>query len=154
MKRVLRNPGNLLVVLGCAAATIAYVLDAQARSRSIENLAFIVPLAVAVLALCLLVLFTQQEPAENAKTKGAEKPRGGAANAALPYYCFGAFVAYVLSIPHLGFDVANMIFVALFVWLQSRRQPLRALLFGLVFGLGAAWVFQTILPYRLPMTLL
>lgn len=155
MKRVLDNFGDLLFVLACAVATIAYVVDAQAKSRSVENLAFIIPLAVAILALCLLVAIIRLRATPNSgEAEEAVQPKEGAANAALPFYCFGLLVAYVLAIPHIGFDVANVVFVALFVWLQATRQPVRALLFGALFGLGAAWIFQTILPYRLPMTLL
>lgn len=155
MKRFLEKFGDLLVVSACAAATIVYVVDAQAKSRSVENLAFIVPLAIAILGLCLLVAVTRRRPAGAAgEAEATTQSEGGAANAALPFYCFGLLVAYVLSIPHIGFDLANMVFVALFVWLQAARQPLHALLFGALFGLGAAWAFQMILPYRLPMTLL
>lgn len=155
MKRLLEKFGDLFFVLACAAATIAYVVDAQAKSRSVENLAFIVPLAIAILGLCLLLATMRWRASGTAgEAEGVTRSEGSAANAALPFYCFGLLVAYVLSIPHIGFDLANMVFVALFVWLQAARQPLHALLFGALFGLGAAWAFQMILPYRLPMTLL
>ena len=64
------------------------------------------------------------------------------------------FIAYVLSLDFLGFDVGTMLFIAGFLLLQGERRIKWIAGYSLSFSLLTALFFSTMLPYPMPMLLL
>jgi len=139
------RPGDLLVLLALAALTLAYGIDAVGASTSILNLILVLPLTVIVLLLCSVQFVIDiARPA-------AARPREPVRDS-LPVMLL--FAAYVLSLGWLGFDVGTFLFLCVFLWVHGERRPAWVVGYAFVFASFAAFFFQAMLPYPMPMLIL
>lgn len=138
---------DLLVLIGLALFSSWYLWEAWTASSQIENLIFILPIALLALILCSIEfikqLFIKKEKAE---------PALDSALAVFPVMVL--FAVYVLSLEWLGFDLGTVLFVAAFLLLQGERRPIWLIAYSLVFGALVALFFSNMLPYPMPMTFL
>ncbi|WP_409522540.1 tripartite tricarboxylate transporter TctB family protein [Nitrincola sp. MINF-07-Sa-05] len=139
--------GHLGMLLGLAGFTIWYLSDAIRVSSSVPNLLLILPVATAVLILCLAELLislwrkTLFEAVDDEPVKEI-----------LPIVLL--FSAYVLTLPWLGFDLGTVLFVAIFLRMKQETNWWMVIGYSLTFGLATALFFAFMLPYPMPMTFL
>ncbi|MCP1313340.1 MULTISPECIES: tripartite tricarboxylate transporter TctB family protein [unclassified Halomonas] len=141
-----RDYGDLLVLMALACFTLWYLMDAISVSSQVQNLLLILPLSLLVLAIIALEFVLRLKHGTLLRASSEEEPL----YRTLPVV--GLFAAYVLSLETLGFDIATVAFIALFLVLKGERNWLLLAGFSVAFGLGTAFFFSQMLPY--PMTLL
>lgn len=141
-----RDYGDFLVLIGLASFTLWYLLDAISVSAQPQNLLLILPLSVIVLLIIAIELVLRLKHGTLFSISADVEPL----HHTLPVVVL--FGAYVLSLETLGFDVANVLFIALFLILKGERNWLVLVGFSAAFGLAVAFFFSQMLPY--PMTLL
>ncbi|RUR37758.1 tripartite tricarboxylate transporter TctB family protein [Vreelandella populi] len=141
-----RDYGDFLVLIGLASFTLWYLLDAISVSAQPQNLLLILPLSVIVLSIIAIELVLRLKQGTLFSIAADEEPL----HQTLPVVVL--FGAYVLSLETLGFDVATVLFIALFLILKGERNWLAVVGFSAAFGLAVAFFFSQMLPY--PMTLL
>ncbi|RUR55065.1 tripartite tricarboxylate transporter TctB family protein [Vreelandella populi] len=141
-----RDYGDFLVLIGLASFTLWYLMDAISVSAQPQNLLLILPLSVIVLSIIAIELVLRLKQGTLFSIAADEEPL----HQTLPVVVL--FGAYVLSLETLGFDVATVLFIALFLILKGERNWLAVVGFSAVFGLSVAFFFSQMLPY--PMTLL
>ena len=156
--------GDLVLLATLAVFVTVYCVDAIRASTDILNLILVLPLAVALVALCLVQgAITLRErrgigspgPLAEADRKPAVEPAAADAPppaAVLPIV--GIFTAYVLTLPWLGFDVGSCLFLAAFLWMNGERRWIRLAVYSIGFGLLIAAFFSRMLTYPMPMLLL
>ncbi|MGP9798951.1 tripartite tricarboxylate transporter TctB family protein [Halomonas sp. 86] len=141
-----RDYGDFLVLIGLASFTLWYLLDAISVSAQPQNLLLILPLSVIVLSIIAIELALRLKQGTLFSIAADEEPL----HQTLPVVVL--FGAYVLSLETLGFDVATVLFIALFLILKGERNWLAVVGFSAAFGFAVAFFFSQMLPY--PMTLL
>jgi hypothetical protein len=129
-----------------------YLWDTWQASTQIYNLIFVLPLAVAILLLCLLTFVRELLAASPVPDLPSEQQNEDAEASTLPTVLL--FVGYVLTLPWLGFDVGTFVFVALFLRLAGEKKWPWALGYGLAFAVTSALFFSYMLPYPMPLLLL
>ncbi len=134
---------DLTVLLGLAGLVIWYFLDARNASSHVLNLVLILPLTGVTLALCVLQ-FCRQFWGECSAYSEAEPVRQ-----VFPIVIL--FMAYILTLPWLGFDVGTGIFIAASLWTHGERRLPWVLGYSVCFASLAALVFAAMLPYPMPM---
>ncbi|KAA0013779.1 tripartite tricarboxylate transporter TctB family protein [Billgrantia pellis] len=144
-----RDYGDLLVLMALAGFTLWYLMDAIRVSSAVQNLLLILPLSFVVLAIVLLEVVLRLKDGTLFQRQGEE---GEPLFRTLPVV--GLFAAYVISLATLGFDVATVVFVALFLLLKGERNWLLLGGYSLVFGFGVAFFFAEMLPYPMHMLVL
>ncbi|MCE8021111.1 tripartite tricarboxylate transporter TctB family protein [Halomonas sp. MCCC 1A11036] len=144
-----RDYGDLLVLMALAGFTLWYLLDAIRVSSAVQNLLLILPLSLVVLAIVLLEVMLRLKHGTLFQRQGEE---GEPLYRTLPVV--GLFAAYVISLETLGFDVATVVFVALFLLLKGERNWLLLGGYSLAFGFGVALFFAEMLPYPMHMLVL
>jgi hypothetical protein len=143
---------HALFLCAIAGSVIWYFLDARAASDDIQNLGLIGPVSAAIVVLCALSL-RETIRIEAGPTRSPLRP-------ALPWrFAFrimgtmALLGAYVLSMDHLGFDLATWLYItATLAFLGERRWWM----LGLVPLLVAAFVvyaFASILQTPIPLLL-
>lgn len=147
MRLLSQRSADFAVVVLLALFVGWYAFDAYSASSQPENLILIIPIASIALVLCLLELARQTKQRGTENEKKAESVKD-----VLPV--IGLFSAYVLSLETLGFDVATMLFVGAFLWVQKERRMVWLIGYSVVFGLLMSTFFAQMLPYPMPMTLL
>lgn len=147
MNKTKKDVGQLCMLLGLAGFTLWYLSDAIRVSFTTPNLLLILPVAVAVLILCIAELVMNLkngnlfEPVEDEPIKEI-----------LPIIVL--FAVYVLTLPWLGFDLGSILFVAIFLRMKNERNWFWVLGYSISFGLAIALFFALMLPYPMPMTFL
>ncbi|WP_417578936.1 tripartite tricarboxylate transporter TctB family protein [Nitrincola sp.] len=147
MNKTKKDVGQLCMLLGLAGFTLWYLSDAIRVSFTTPNLLLILPVAVAVLILCITELVMNLkngnlfEPVEDEPIKEI-----------LPIIVL--FAVYVLTLPWLGFDLGSILFVAIFLRMKNERNWFWVLGYSISFGLAIALFFALMLPYPMPMTFL
>lgn len=134
----------VLFILAGLAAT--YAIDAYRASAHILNLILVLPVTVIVLLLCA-IQFVVAAPRIREPDNEAEPVRQ-----ILPVMLL--FVAYVISLEWLGFDVGTFIFIAAFLWLHGERRWPWVIGYALAFATLLALFFSMMLPYPMPMLVL
>ncbi|MDQ7730386.1 tripartite tricarboxylate transporter TctB family protein [Halomonas sp. SpR8] len=145
MSEYKRDYGDFIVLMGLAGFTLWYLSDAIRVSASTQNLLLILPLSIIVLVIIAFELILRIKHGSLFRRSEEEPLRQ-----TLPVV--GLFAAYVMSLEILGFDIATVVFLALFLILKGERNWLLLGGFSVAFGLGVAFFFSQMLPY--PMTLL
>ncbi len=138
---------DLLVVIGLASFTLWYLLDAWSASSQAENLIFILPIALITLVMCVLELAQQWQQGVTPDHEEREPTK-------ISGPIIGVFALYVIALEWLGFDLATVLFIATFLWLQGETRWLWIVSYSLCFGMLAALFFSHMLPYPMPMSLL
>lgn len=147
MNKTQKDVGQLCMLLGLAGFTLWYLSDAIRVSFTTPNLLLILPVAVAVLILCVAELVISLwrgdlfEPVDDDPIKEI-----------LPIIVL--FAVYVLTLPWLGFDLGTILFVAIFLRMKNERNWFWVLGYSISFGLAIALFFALMLPYPMPMTFL
>ncbi|QEW07357.1 tripartite tricarboxylate transporter TctB family protein [Nitrincola iocasae] len=147
MNKTQKDVGQLCMLLGLAGFTLWYLSDAIRVSFTTPNLLLILPVAVAVLILCVAELVISLwrgdlfEPVDDDPIKEI-----------LPIIVL--FAVYVLTLPWLGFDLGSILFVAIFLRMKNERNWFWVLGYSISFGLAIALFFALMLPYPMPMTFL
>lgn len=144
-----RDCGDLLVLMALAGFTLWYLLDAIRVSSAVQNLLLILPLSLVVLVIVLLeVALRLKQGTLLTRPEGEGEPL----HRTLPVV--GLFAAYVVSLETLGFDVATVLFIALFLVMKGERNWLLLGGYSLTFGFGVAFFFAQMLPYPMHMLVL
>jgi putative tricarboxylic transport membrane protein len=152
MQKIMRKNlvADLMVLIALALLTGWYLYDAYSASTHVMNLILIVPLSSAIFVLCSIEFVAQlRAPASPASGELPEEPP---LMSMVPVILL--FIAYVLSLDFLGFDVGTMLFIAGFLLLQGERSIKWIAGYSLSFSLLTALFFSTMLPYPMPMLLL
>lgn len=151
---------HLLFVTFLLAFVVWYIWTAAAASPTFSNLILIGPIGAAAGALLIYIgaieIFGQ---AEAAGAFSAQRETSGSAaqhrfrSGSLPTIAalMGMFGAFVVVIPHIGFDIATFLFVAATLWLLGERRIL--VLLSLALGIAAALSLAalTLLTFPMPM---
>lgn len=137
---------DLAVLVILAGLVGYYCVDAMLASTDILNLIFVLPVAVIVLALCLLQ-FVLAVP-KLREPIAAPEP----ASAVVPVIVL--FAAYVLALPWFGFDTGTFLFLSAYLWLHGERRWSRLLAYSFTFALSLSLFFSQMLPFPMPMLLL
>ncbi|QTF90906.1 tripartite tricarboxylate transporter TctB family protein [Halomonas sp. BM-2019] len=143
-----RDYGDLLVLMALAGFTLWYLMDAIRVSSAVQNLLLILPLSLVVLGIVLLELAMRWRQGTLLARPEADEPLFKT----LPVVAL--FAAYVISLETLGFDIATVLFIALFLVMKGERNWPLLVAFSLAFGFGVAFFFAYMLPYPMPMLLL
>jgi putative tricarboxylic transport membrane protein len=110
------------------------------------NLILVVPVAVAILALCLA-----QFVLGVSKLRAEEEPKEPVSDV-VPITLL--FAAYILTLPWLGFDVGTSLFIAVCLWWHGERRWPWVLAYSISFAFALAYFFSSVLPYPMPMLIL
>ncbi|WP_252106349.1 MULTISPECIES: tripartite tricarboxylate transporter TctB family protein [unclassified Halomonas] len=143
-----RDYGDFLVLMALACFTLWYLWDAYSVSASPQNLLLILPLSLVVLVIIVLELGLRVKHRTLFRPSDEDEPL----YKTLPVV--GLFAAYVLSLETLGFDIATVAFIALFLVLKGERNVWLLAGFSAAFGLGSVYFFSQMLPYPMTLTLL
>jgi p-aminobenzoyl-glutamate transporter AbgT len=146
--------GELLLVIGVAAASLLYLFDARAASLSPQNLLLIQPLTVVVVAICLYLAFRIVRPklvegpvTGDQRAQSIAKRYGDEIKIGLMLALMGA---YVFSLETIGMDVATFVFIAAALLLQGERRWHVVLPISAALALLIVWAFGLMTPF--PMT--
>lgn len=141
-----RRLADCLVLVALAAFALWYLFDTFQASSRVTNLIFILPVGVALLALCALeaVRLLRAPVAEEEPT---EEPENIVATGKV----IALFSAYVLSAEPIGFDLATCLFVALYLLMKGERRYGIVAAYALLFGNLVPLFFARMLPYPMPM---
>jgi putative tricarboxylic transport membrane protein len=137
---------DLLVLLVLASLVILYGYDTYTASRDVLNLILVLPVIAIVFSLCLVQFVIELRDVK------AETPVRESVADVAPV--IGLFVAYVLTLQWLGFDIGTMLFVAAFLWLHGERRWHWLIGYSMSLSFGLALFFSAMLPYPMPMLLL
>jgi putative tricarboxylic transport membrane protein len=137
---------DLAVLLLLAGLVTVYCVDAIRASTEILNLILVVPVAVAILALCLA-----QFVLGVSKLRAEEEPKEPVSDV-VPITLL--FAAYILTLPWLGFDVGTSLFIAVCLWWHGERRWPWVLAYSISFAFALAYFFSSVLPYPMPMLIL
>jgi putative tricarboxylic transport membrane protein len=137
---------DLSVLLVLAGLIALYWWDARQASGHIINLILIAPLSICLLVLCVIEFVAQlrgkQPSAQDIEPFSSVWP------------VMVLFIAYVVSLPWLGFDVGTSLFIGAFLGVHGERRVLLLVAYSLSFGFLVALFFSNMLPYPMPMLLL
>lgn len=147
MKKLQKDFGHVLMLLGLSGFTLWYLSDAIRASFTTPNLLLILPVAVAVLILCAAELMISAYKKELFQPVDDEPVAD-----ILPIILL--FGGYVLSLPWLGFDLGTILFVAIFLRMKNEQRWFWVLGYSITFGIAIALFFAVMLPYPMPMTFL
>lgn len=150
--------GHVLFVLGIGGWVSWYFLDAYHASSTVTNLILIAPASALALCLCGLILFrrlrdacTAPDAVEPEAPAEAETPAGASG---LTRYRPVAFIVlfglYIVGLETIGYDVASWLFIAASLVLAGERRPLTVIVYSLLFGSLAVWLFGLMTPYPMP----
>lgn len=137
---------DFLVLLALAGIVIWYLFDAYTASSHFANLILILPISILVLILCVIEFIRQ--------LRGSHAPPPGLDPIASMLPVILLFVAFVLSLEWLGFDVGTFAFIAVFLWLHGERRIVWILGYSLSFAMLMSLFFSAMLPYPMPMLIL
>ncbi len=133
----------VLVALAIAGFSIVYVTSAYMGSSRIQNVIFIIPMAVLIVLLTLVLLSrsfrSRKNPLEVSEAPVAATPKEGTAPLGIAGMMFGLIV-YAAVIPWLGFDVASILYMAGCLWVQGERRPIVVIAFSVLFSLAITWL--------------
>ena len=137
---------DILVLLALTSVVIWYLFDAYQASSHFANLILILPVSILVLILCLIEFISQ--------LRGLHQPPPDLdpISSMLPVIIL--FIAFVLSLEWLGFDVGTFAFIAAFLWLHGERRIVWILGYSISFALLMSLFFSAMLPYPMPMLIL
>jgi len=141
-----RRLADLGVLLLLASLVGLYCFDAIRASTDILNLILVLPITAILLALCLAQFVVSLRSPQQVVTE--EEPVAEIAPVV------GLFVAYVVSLHWLGFDVGTCLFLLVFLWLQGERRRLWLLGYSVGFAFSLSLFFSKMLPYPMPMLVL
>lgn len=152
MRLLSQRSADFAVVIVLALFVCWYSWDAYRASSAVENLVLIAPIAFVALVLCLMefvrqIIAKSPIPQEKSSSNGENDLKS-----VLPIIAL--FTVYVLSLETLGFDIATILFVGLFLWIQKERRLIWLVGYSVAFGLLMSTFFAQMLPYPMPMTLL
>lgn len=171
-----RAAGDLVVLAVLAVGIVSYCVDAIRASTAVLNLILVLPLSIAVFALCFAAFLislresrvrdpgtaspealaatvpASADPPESAAAPASVRPAAAPGSDMLRV--IGLFTVYVLTLPWLGFDVGTSLFIAGFLWLHGERRWPWLLGYSIGFGFLTALFFSGMLPYPMPMLLL
>jgi hypothetical protein len=145
---------HLGFVLFLAAVMVAYLLDARGVSLKTNNLLMLQPAVMIGLVLCLIVLPQCFHPVDDDRRPAPDRTPTDYGELLRVGLLAGAFLAFVLSMERVGFDVAAWAFVTFGLWLCGERKVLALTLFPLVFTAIVVAAFRWILPYPFPTVIL
>lgn len=141
--------GSILLALFLGMAMAAYALSVFEHARRVTDWLLIVPVAVLGIATLAVAALDdwRQGRLGRAPARGEGDGKIGAALVVL-------VLAYVGSIPWVGFDVATAIFIALALVLQGERRlkvvlPVSLLTAGLL-----VWLFRHVMGIPVPSSLI
>jgi len=135
---------DLIVLALLAGGTMLYCIDAAQASTGVLNLILVLPVSLIVLVLCSIQFFIGKPSDESVHQQSF--------TSVAPVV--GLFVAYVISLPWLGFDIGTAIFVGAFLALHGERRWVWVLGYSISFALVLSLFFSKMLPYPMPMLLL
>jgi hypothetical protein len=130
-----------------------YCCDAALAQASVSNLIMILPASLAALALYLTIAvgcFRVVGPAEPPEPLRKPLALGLAAKIAA---AMALLVAYAVSAPWIGFDVASFTYVFATLVLLGERRPLALVLIPGLFCVSVIYVFGTVMATPLPLLL-
>lgn len=152
MRLLSQRSADFAVVIVLALFVCWYSWDAYRASSEVENLVLIAPIAFVALVLCSMEFVRQiiaKPPITQEKSSSKDE---NDLKSVLPIIAL--FTVYVLSLETLGFDIATILFVGLFLWIQKERRLIWLVGYSVAFGLLMSTFFAQMLPYPMPMTLL
>ncbi len=146
-----RRTADLLVILALAGLVAVYGYATLSASTAVLHVILVLPLAIVTLLLCafevLRLLLRPAKPDEAEESSESETIADSGLVIVL-------FIAYVASLPWLGFDVGTCVFIAAFLRLHGEKRWAWLIAYSLVLGLGLALVFSAVFPYPMPLVLL
>ena len=137
---------DFVVLLALSSLVIWYLFDAYNASSHFANLILILPISILVLLLCLIEFISQ--------LRGLHEPPPDLEPMASMLPVILLFVAFVLSLEWLGFDVGTFAFICAFLWLHGERRIVWILAYSISFALLMSLFFSAMLPYPMPMLIL
>ena len=137
---------DFVVLLALSSLVIWYLFDAYSASSHFANLILILPVSILVLVLCLIEFISQ--------LRGLHEPPPDLDPIASMLPVILLFVAFVLSLEWLGFDVGTFAFICAFLWLHGERRIIWILAYSISFALLMSLFFSAMLPYPMPMLIL
>ena len=146
LKFTRHQQADLLVLLALSGLVVWYLCDAYNASSHFANLILILPVSILVLVLCLIEFVSQ--------LRGSHAPPPDLDPIASMLPVIFLFIAFVLSLEWLGFDVGTFVFIAAFLWIHGERRIIWILAYSISFALLMSIFFSAMLPYPMPMLLL
>lgn len=125
-----------------------YLIETLSVSTDFQNWLLIAPASLLGLGIYLFII--------GAEVLGAGPDPKAPARAGRPpldvrVLAFMALVGlYVISMPFIGFDTASVLFLVAALRLQGERRWPLVIGYSAVVGLGAAWVFKSMLSVPVP----
>jgi hypothetical protein len=151
------KPGRLIVMWGHLALVAAivgvilyYWLDVRSVSLRPTNLLMIEPGAIFALLMAALVL----PQCFRRVPEGAEDAPEDLGALGRVFALMGTFIAFVLSLEKVGFDIATFAFMVIALFICGERNWLLNLGFSAAFTLFIVWGYGAITPFPFPLTLL
>lgn len=143
-------PGHVALLLIFGGFTAWYVYDAWSASSRIENLILIAPVAV-VIAICLA---TQVAGLALGSVAAALETKTRPPLDRSVLWLMAAFVAYVVSLMFVGFDVATFFFVLVSCWMLGERRPLVLVIYAAAVSVVCVVLFASIQPIPFERTII
>lgn len=148
------DAGHLAVATGLIGWCVWYVYDTVTVARRFDNLAMVVLVAFVALLLYLIIVaqeFLAPPSPAGAGERGAADGAGGRSAKRLRVAAMMILlVGYVALLPHLGFDAATFVFVALSLVMQGERRIWVAILYAAVFSAVVTLGFVLLVPFPVP----
>jgi hypothetical protein len=142
--------GHLALIAGIAGLVIYYWLDVRSVSLRPTNLLMIQPGALFALLMAALVV----PQCFHRVPEGEEPERESLGTLGRVFALMAAFVAFALSLEHVGFDIGTFVFMAVGLFICGERNWLLNLGFSAAFTVFIVWGYGAITPFPFPLTLL
>jgi len=151
---------HLAFATAMAIVIVAYLLNVRSVSTNIMNTIFVQPVGLIAISIYLFIAFHCFRPetpelaiAQQAEALEAEEGDG------LPetLRVVGMMVAlglYACSLNLLGFDIATWLFALVAMFICGERNAIKLVFFPIILGFGVVYLFQYIIPFPMPMSII
>ena len=159
-KKLLSKKGMNYVAIALLASIVTiYAVDTYQASSEFINLILVFPLVLAILILLAVVAlkeFRRVEVVQVELESLDERPEAPevVVSDRKSFQAIALFVAYILSLNWLGFDLGTIIYTAIFLVMQGERRVSWILIYSILLGLCLSAFFSFMLPYPMPLVIL
>jgi len=143
-----------------AIVIVAYLLDVRAVSTNLMNTIFVQPVGLIAISIYLFIAFHCFRPeTADLKVAGEADALDEEQGEGLPetLRVVGMMVAlglYACSLNLLGFDIATWLFALVAMFICGERSPRKLIFFPIILGFGVVYLFQYIIPFPMPMSII
>jgi len=149
--------GHLLFATIILIASVWYFFDARQASNSPYNLIMIAPCVAAIVVVYIITLVLEirishidSAPASPERVVMDWLDPASVRNVTM----MALLILYVLTLEHLGFEIATFFFISLSLIMQGERRYVRVVIFAILFSTITTWLLTSLSLSPIPTVLI